>query len=515
MSEVFVTESGSHTEARTRLQNFLDRAGLRGFPWKTAIILYTISWGWLFIVRNSYWAADWENFVFPELSTFDFDTLGFAPWMKANLILFDVLGSSFMRLLIFLGFFSAGVCLYGISRKVYFLGLTERKTLTLLFLVLPFNTARVSLMVFHYSEAYFLFFLGWYLLVTFRPLAIKHFCVILFFLSFQMHSMLVFYLLPIAHLFFLSRTRSLKEHFRWLVDNFVFLILPFLYWNLRNLFWPEQVSYHAVTSTQIGDSIVLPVFVFVAVLGLYVWGRRFKLENQHSVWLLSLGTLALFLGIYPYVLYGFFTTKTILSTYFYTFLGRTSWYTRHQTLQPLGLSLIITGGVKYFSDNFVKALQLFRHLVLFLCVVLNVGFGFEHVVDYQKQQEIIAQLKLAGEVNLKSHVQFIDQTTALNARGQTMYYRAWSGLIGLANGLDEARRLKIETICGTRESARLVLIQGPETHWEALKNWVSDGDMGFKVTVDDTPGACKPEMVTSERVSGAIPILFYFTGAKG
>ena len=96
-----------------------------------------------------------------------------------------------------------------------------------------------------------------------------------------------------------------------------------------------------------------------------------------------------------------------------------------------------------------------------------------------------------------------------------MYYRAWSGLIGLANGLDEARRLKIETICGTRESARLVLIQGPETHWEALKNWVSDGDMGFKVTVDDTPGACKPEMVTSERVSGAIPILFYFTGANG
>jgi hypothetical protein len=48
-----------------------------------------------------------------------------------------------------------------------------------------------------------------------------------------------------------------------------------------------------------------------------------------------------------------------------------------------------------------------------------------------------------------------------------------------------------------------------------LKNWVSDGDMGFKVTVDDTPGACKPEMVTNQRSSGAIPILFYFTGAKG
>ncbi|MFZ9600718.1 MAG: hypothetical protein ACO3AH_07595, partial [Ilumatobacteraceae bacterium] len=61
----------------------------------------------------------------------------------------------------------------------------------------------------------------------------------------------------------------------------------------------------------------------------------------------------------------------------------------------------------------------------------------------------------------------------------------------------------------------IVDIQVPRTHWEALKNWVSDGDMGFKVTFDDSPGACKPEMVTSEKVSGAIPILFYFTGAKG
>ncbi|MFZ9644954.1 MAG: hypothetical protein ACO290_08125, partial [Ilumatobacteraceae bacterium] len=74
---------------------------------------------------------------------------------------------------------------------------------------------------------------------------------------------------------------------------------------------------------------------------------------------------------------------------------------------------------------------------------------------------------------------------------------------------------KISFTCANFSNRKWILIQGPETHWEALKNWVSDGDMGFEVTVDDTPGACKPEMVTSEKVSGAIPILFYFTGAKG
>ncbi|MFM9071446.1 MAG: hypothetical protein ACKOPL_08275, partial [Acidimicrobiaceae bacterium] len=85
----------------------------------------------------------------------------------------------------------------------------------------------------------------------------------------------------------------------------------------------------------------------------------------------------------------------------------------------------------------------------------------------------------------------------------------------LDSELQYRENVVIKNLCLLESDTRLVLIQGPETHWEALKNWVNDGDMGFKVSVDDTPGACKPEMVTSEKVSGAIPILFYFTGARG
>ncbi|MFZ9600501.1 MAG: hypothetical protein ACO3AH_06450, partial [Ilumatobacteraceae bacterium] len=73
MSDIAVAESG------TRLQNFLDRAGLRGFPWKTATILYTISWGWLFIVRDSYWSDDWTEFKYFQLGFYDQEAQGFAP----------------------------------------------------------------------------------------------------------------------------------------------------------------------------------------------------------------------------------------------------------------------------------------------------------------------------------------------------------------------------------------------------------------------------------------------------
>ena len=109
----------------------------------------------------------------------------------------------------------------------------------------------------------------------------------------------------------------------------------------------------------------------------------------------------------------------------------------------------------------------------------------------------------------------VDQTTFLNARQRSYRERDWLGLVGLAEGVDSAKKLKVIGGCSVNPNTRLVLIQGPETHWQALKNWAGDGDMGFKVTIDDSPGACKPELMQYKSVSGVIPILFYFTGAKG
>ena len=328
-----------------------------------------------------------------------------------------------------------------------------------------------------------------------------------------MHSMLFFYLLPIAHLFFLSKTKNLLGHFRWLIRNSVFLILPFLYWALRTLYWPEQVAYHNVATGVIGGSLNALAIAFVIGVGLYYLGRRADLKYQPSVLVILIGFIALFVGIYPYILYGFFgANRSMPILYVTTFLGRTSWYTRHQVLQPLGVSLVIIGSMNYLKFKVGRAFQRWHHLVLFVSILFNVGFGFEHIVDYSKQKEIVLQLKIAGESDSKNYYQFLDQTRGINARGQTMYYRAWSGLIGLAYGSDEAGRVNIETTCEPREDARLVLIAGPDTQWQAFKNWMSDGDMGFKVSVDDTPRACKPEMVKSEKVSGVLPILFYFTG---
>jgi hypothetical protein len=147
-------------------------------------------------------------------------------------------------------------------------------------------------------------------------------------------------------------------------------------------------------------------------------------------------------------------------------------------------------------------------------VLFNVGFGIEYVVDYAKQQSVVEKLESNGEVAGVDEYIFADQTTFLNARGRAYRPRDWLGLVWTAYGLDVAERAKILPSCEGGEDGRFVEINGPDTHWQALKNWVSDGNMGFEVTIDDSPGSCKPELMQTERVSGVIPILFYFTGAR-
>ena len=97
---------------------------------------------------------------------------------------------------------------------------------------------------------------------------------------------------------------------------------------------------------------------------------------------------------------------------------------------------------------------------------------------------------------------------SVKARGRYYRDRDWWGLIGTAYDFEFAKKADIKTKC--YQEGRIVLINGPKTHWRALKNWIQNRNMGFVVRIDDTPGACTPDMKPSIIRQGAIPILFYF-----
>jgi len=512
-----MSESGLGSPASvstpSRLSLFLDRAGLQGFPWVSAIVLYTISWGWLFIVRDSLWSDDWWRY--PNHFDYPWSTYGHPPWLRYEKYVFNTVGVAGTHFIIFVGFFLSAVFLRCILQKFRILAVSDRQFLILLFLVLPLNTARVALYTFCYSLPYVLFFFAWYLLINFAARKTYILSVVLFFLSFGMHSLLLFFFLPVLHKFLLSKVGDVRGLLEFARTNFVLLLLPILYWGMRSIFWPEEVAYHDVSRSSLFKTVYF-VLITVSLLSIiFVSQLKLKAKKQ-SLQLIFAGVLCIFFGIYAYVVYGFFSPNwSFFSKYIVTSLGRSDWYSRHQTLQPLGVALLIVGVIGLLPKSLKKFTKQIQALILAVCVVFNVGFGFEYVVDHAKQKEVTRVLKEDGESKSGSDYQFVDQTTLLNARGREYRERDWKGLIWLAYGVKSMQSSRVTTMCESHKDARLVLIRGPETHWEALKNWVSDGDMGFEVTVDDTPGACKPEMVTSERVSGAIPILFYFTGAKG
>ena len=510
MSDIAVAESG------TRLQNFLDRAGLRGFPWKTATILYTISWGWLFIVRDSLWSDDWDEFKFRDLTDFDYEAFGFAPWKNLNILMFDNFGPAFLRVAVFGLFFLSCLFVYKILDRLSFVDSWQRPAISLLFLLLPFNTPRVALYTFYFSLSYCLFFAAWYFLVSFPSRRIRYLAYSLFFLSFQMFTMIVFFLIPVARLFALEWRGKLSDTAGWLKKNLFLISLPFIYWIMRGLFWSSSRSYHEVTENKISSFLRFVMLFLLIIVGLLTLYRRLESSYKKAVLLLLVGLFSMFVGYVPYLIYGLAGYGFgVPSNYLITMFGRSDWFSRHQILQPLGFSILLIGLLGLLPSIAGKVKSWTFGAVLAISVVFNVAFGFEYVVDYSKQMSVVDALEAKPIKTAGDEIQMVDQTTFLNARQRSYRERDWLGLVGLAEGIESAKKLKVVGGCSENLSSRLVLIQGPETHWDALKNWVSEGDMGFKITVDDTPGACKPEMVTSEKVSGAIPILFYFTGAKG
>ena len=512
MSEIAVAEPG------TRLQNFLDRAGLRGFPWKTATILYTISWGWLFIVRDSYWADDWNRFLHPEITPFDYDSLGLAPWTALNFVFFKIFGPGLFRLITFCFYFGSGVAVFGIIKSIEYLNLMQRKQILLMFLLLPFGSARVTLMVFHYTTAYFAFFLAWFLFVSFPTRSSRCMYVPLFFFSFQMHSLVFFILLPILLAAIKSKINNILKLRGFIKDNLILICLPFFYLGLRNIFWKGWTTYHTISKDgfiQFAKIVLVCLFVLIVIS----FASKFRSFPKK---VLAIGMATSMLALTPYILGGFYVSSDFfVVTFLEWMLGRSDWDARHQILQPFGAAFLIVGVSCVMPMN-RKFKQIVFSLILTLSVIFNFGFGFEYVVDYQKQRAIADAIAVSDHSQVITELQIIDNTKHLNARGRTYRPRDWLGITSLAINLKQVLEIKnVDYKCREVGGTRFLLIRGPETHWQALKNWVSDGDMGFKVTVDDTPGACKPGMSTSEpeeinnSFSGAIPILFYFTGAKG
>ena len=416
-------EFGSSIEAKPERM-------LAGFPWVSAIVLYTLSWGWSLLRPNTLYWDDWIHFDKPANNALKLlETMGRAPW--GGLVEFVLLDQWAVCVVTFVVFFSVTVLLFGIFLQLPFFTDSQLRLIVFLFLVIPVNHARIATTVFDYSSSYFLFFLGWFVLVHYK--SVKSFvlaCVILF-LSLKTHSFLFFVLLPFLHFVWLNKTDllDLKKLDRRHLQLVVIALIPVAYLVARQAFWPPIESwqdYQQPTS----EGLLTGLWpVLIGLVGLVIIGFRQlnKKPTHFGLVLLVVGFSITALALFPYFLAELYVGYAGRPAFITVLEFRADWRSRHQLLMPLGLALSVVGLnelLKWKGKNIVVS------AVLVISVALNMFWGSQYFLQSHKQDQIVELFKSTKGNLVVASVG--DSTLRFNGRENSFRGYEWSGFMTLA-----------------------------------------------------------------------------------
>ncbi len=337
----------------------------------------------------------------------------------------------------------AGLFLNEVLKRNGTFGCQTRWCVILLFLLLPFNMARVPLIDFPYTACYVMFFGAWLAIDRYRVLS-----AILFFLSFNTNSLLVFYVLPILDLWYRSSERhSLSTLIKVALARWELMVIPFLFFGAKFMFYRPEGFYAgynqsyslkvipSMVAAQIRDifdlhfnsSVVLALFPLVFFLLWKLFSSNGKKQNTLShLWYLALGGMASVLACLPYWILGYTPTFS-------------DWTSRYQLLMPLGAALLVSAGLMLLP-KFFKVISL--SIVLSACISYGVSGYYHFYIDWQKQLILLDEFRKDPVVSEANLILIKDRTKDLGAFGRTYRFYEWNGL--LARALGDDRRFGLE-----------------------------------------------------------------------
>jgi hypothetical protein len=406
--------------------------GVRTNYFFTLLALYTIAHGGLAFILNAVYWDDWVLYHVPARTVLEtFRMAGtFLNWVGYLHVGMQSLGPWAYHALTFVLYFLSGIYLWRVLERHAWIEEQTRLTIVALFLVLPFNIARVAAINFPYAVCYLFFFVGWSALGRFRFLALLS-----FFIAFNTQSLLVFYALPAFEYFVrTAKPLSLRATVDWSKRNVDILLLPFAFWILKKAFFKpygmyagynEHLSFHtivpslvAMPSYIVSQRIPMVMLMLCGVpVGLLL--RALPAQRKRHLFF-AFGFVALATAIFPYLILGLVPTFT-------------DWTSRHQILMPLGVSLLIAGlGTIIRPPGGGSITQ----LVISASLAWNISAYYGLYIDEQKQQDLIEFFRSSPQVRNASLVVFDDN--AENAIDRKYRFYEWTGLLKKAFG-DETR----------------------------------------------------------------------------
>jgi len=395
------------------------RTSLDGFPWVIAGALYTFSWGWSLLRPNTIYWDDWA-FIYGQPKSYlnqIFVETGLPPWRALIDQELISIGYWTIPVLTFLLFFLAGVFIFGIFQKIQTVTVEQNQLITVLFLIIPINHSRIALVLFGYTTSYFLFFAAWFLLVRCKKFQIFLLALLLFFWSFMTHSFLFFYLLPIIHFLSLQNfnIKSLFYSKVTFIKTTLLILLPFVYYFTRMLFWYPKSEWYGYQRFELGGAIdgARLLVVGALIIGLVICVLRLFDSEKSSLVLLLTGWIVFAWGLFPYFVSGRFRSYVEIVAF------RSDWSGRHIMLTPLGAALILAG---LANSIFINQKKLFRNIIFSLFVAVNVFFGSQFYLDSLKKIEltqIFIEANSLKQIYPENKIIFTDETKIFNGRFST------------------------------------------------------------------------------------------------
>ena len=406
---------------------------LDGFPWVSAIVLYTLSWGWSLLRPNTLYWDDWSLYFRQPIGNARniYIQSGRPLWEGLVEIALLQVGTWAICLTTFICFFLCSIFLFGILKKVPNLNSEYLRFVTLLFLIVPVNHARTSLVIFDYTLAYFLFFLGWLILIRYKSVTGFVLACVILLLSFKTHSFLFFALLPFLHFAWLNKTELLdfKKLNRRHLQITMIAALPVLYVVSRSLFWPPSESWQDYQQPTAAGFLTGLWPVLIGLLGLLIVGLRHIRKKQTHVGfvLIVSGFLITALALFPYFLAELYVGYAGRPAFITVLEFRADWRSRHQLLMPLGLALSVVGLnelLKWKGKNIVVS------VILIISVALNIFWGSQYFLQSHKQEQLVELFKSTkGNLVIAS---VGDSTLRFNGRENDFRGYEWDGFMTLA-----------------------------------------------------------------------------------
>jgi hypothetical protein len=412
------------------------------FPWKITTLLYFISFGPVFAFsRNIYW-DDWTMFDSRtgKIREGIYVGTGGGPWR--TFFETEILRSSplLFRIATFLCFYFAGYFLFRILSKIAFLSHVQITAITLLFMVIPVNSARISLVTNGYALSYLLFFLAWFLYEESDSTLATTTSFVAFFFSYSMISFPTFTVLPILLHIYISLQNSNPRKWVFWVRLLLLTLLPIAYLILRQLFWPTTGGSAIMYQPQVLGLLRALLFTGICstplLYGLLV--SKWSLSEVRK-FIIPYGLFALSVGAFPYMVGGHLVD---ISDWLIAFIPNFSdWNSRHQLLLPLGIALILGGSLKLDADKpFRWNSSPTLSIVIIFCVVLNVTFAQEYFLDGKKQEAIMFEMVTNEELKNSSSILIDDTAVRFNARGRLIRFYEWEAMLEKVFG-DDSRKV--------------------------------------------------------------------------